>query len=641
MKRTCGILILLAVLLHGCGTPAVAYKADPKFGDLLIAAEQAEGEGQFLEAARKYHSAYELRLTRTDLIYRAAELYIRARDYETAAFAYSLVPEGGDDQPLLGLRYGRALKQAGQRVQAKQVLQDFKARYTGADRRIVGELVDDELLGLNHDGFAPGDTRYAATRLGAGINSGGDETGPSPLGATRLLFASARGDQFSILETQLVGTDWRRATPPGGFPIISGGRFGTGTFSDDGQTYFFTICNGNATTRCEVFRTGLRLSGGWRTPMRLGSSVNAPGANNAYPSAVTLEDGRQVLYFASNRNGGLGGLDIYRATQTSVQDPTDFGEAVLLGTTINTYGDESTPVFDRERQVLQFASTGHPGLGGYDTFRAQRADGVYGQPQNLGAPINSPADDRGMTLPSGAGVAFLSSNRIAPGKPTTTDDDLYLISTGVSTPVLRATVFDAADRSALGGVEIILLQMLPDKQEREVMRTTFPSAAYQATLEPATTYKVVLKREGYERSDYRVVTDADGYAVYGRPIYLRPRGYVAGAPPPGSVAGGGGSQTSLLDPDSAPADSQKPTAYRIQIAAARAFDANEDRFARVKDIGQLRSERVPGRNLQRITVGYYGGLDEAKAALKRVKKAGFEEAFVVRYDYGERYGPIW
>ena len=632
--------LLFPLLLCTCGpAPSSSATGDPGYAALLEQAATDERRGEYVRAAQAYRSAYDLRPNRTEHVYRAAELFARGRAYADAAEAYALTPADPTSRPLLALSYGRALKQTGNYDAAETALTEFLARYNGTDRAIVEDLVTNELQGIAlARNTAP--TEVPVTNLGRGVNSTTDERSPAPAALDRLLYASTGAGDSRVLVSRRVGTEWQRGAAPAGFPILSGGQCGTGTFSAGSQAFFFTICgdvSGGATNNCTIYRTARRLSGAWEQPEKLGISVNLAGANNAYPSAITLEDGRQVLYFASDRPGGRGGLDIYRATQIEAGNLTAFGDAVLLGSAINTAGDEITPVFDRTEQVLYFASNGHPGYGGFDLFSAQRTGGNYNRSINLGAPINSPADDRGLTLAGVSGQAYLYSNRAAlPDKPGTTDDDIFQVGLGADGPVLRASVYNATTRALIPGVEITLLR-IEGGNETQIAFEVFADGNYLLPLQNGMSYKVILRRPGYQAANYQVRTDKTGAGTYGRPIYLTPTG--AGSP----VQGQGGSSnvggSTNDDPDRQPAAAAL-IAYRIQISATRRFDPDAPEYAEVRKLAELRSEAVPGRDLKRVTVGYYETIDAARAALAQVQQLGFKDAFVVRYERGVRFGRI-
>ena len=634
------LLLLLPLLLCTCGpAPTTSPTGDPGYAALLEQAETAENRGEYIRAAQAYRRAYDLRPNRTEHVYRAAELFARGRAYMDAADAYSLTPADPATRPLLALSHGRALKQAGNYAAAESTLTEFLARYNSTDRAIVEDLVNNELRGIAlARNTAPAD--IPVSNLGRGVNSSTDERSPAPAALDRLLFASTGAGDSRVLISRRIGADWQRGAAPAGFPILTGGQFGTGTFSAGSQAFFFTICgdvSGGSTNNCTIYRTSRRLSGAWEQPEKLGISVNLTNSNNAYPSAVTLEDGRQVLYFSSDRPGGRGGLDVYRATQIEAGNLTAFGDAVLLGPAVNTTGDEITPVFDRSDQELLFASNGHPGYGGFDLFSAKRSSGNYTRAVNLGAPINSPADDRGLTLAGVGGQAYLYSNRAAlPDKPGTTDDDIFQVGLGADGPVLRASVYNANTRDLVPGVEITLLQINAGN-ETQVAKEVFADGNYLLALQNGASYKVILRRPGYQAANYQVRTDATGAGTYGRPIYLTPTGagsQVPGQGGSGQVGGGSGE-----DPDREPAAAALIT-YRIQISATRKFDSDAKEYAEVRKIAELRSEAIPGRDLKRVTVGYYDSIDAARSALTRVQQAGFKDAFIVRYERGVRFGRI-
>lgn len=98
-------------------------------------------------------------------------------------------------------------------------------------------------------------------------------------------------------------------------------------------------------------------------------------------------DGK-YLYFVSDAVGGFGGKDIFRARVAG----NDFGPMENLGEEINTPGDEMFP-YVRDSVTLYFASNGHPGMGGLDLFKATQDSTGKWNVENLGAPINSMGDD--------------------------------------------------------------------------------------------------------------------------------------------------------------------------------------------------------------------------------------------------------
>lgn len=122
-------------------------------------------------------------------------------------------------------------------------------------------------------------------------------------------------------------------------------------------------------------------------------------------SPSLTSDGKR-LYFSSNMEGGYGGFDLYYS---------DFAEGkwntpINLGNIINTPEDDSYPFSDNPGK-LYFASEGHSGLGGKDIFYSQLVQEEWTTPINMGADINSPADDFGLITDHSYQGGYFSSNR--------------------------------------------------------------------------------------------------------------------------------------------------------------------------------------------------------------------------------------
>lgn len=122
---------------------------------------------------------------------------------------------------------------------------------------------------------------------------------------------------------------------------------------------------------------------------------NTDGSNTGSPALSS--DGKH-LYFHSDRTAGAGGWDIWMCDRTA--DGT-WSEPRPLDGVVNTEGDERRPAVSADG-ALAFASNGHMGLGGFDLFLAVLLpDGNAGRPRNLGAPVNSAADEMALVVDAG------------------------------------------------------------------------------------------------------------------------------------------------------------------------------------------------------------------------------------------------
>jgi outer membrane protein OmpA-like peptidoglycan-associated protein len=157
-----------------------------------------------------------------------------------------------------------------------------------------------------------------------------------------------------------------------------------------------------------------------------------------------------ILYFASDMDGGYGGMDLYKCQRV---DNDQWSVPVNLGEKVNTAGNELFP-FIAHNNLLYFSSNGHEGLGGLDIYETRIKDGNPGRVYNMGLPVNSKEDDFSLYLQENMKSGYLSSNRKSGGL----DDDIYRIE--ILREVRRGkdlelTIKDVATGKTLPGVKIL------------------------------------------------------------------------------------------------------------------------------------------------------------------------------------------
>ncbi len=143
----------------------------------------------------------------------------------------------------------------------------------------------------------------------------------------------------------------------------------------------------------------------WGPPANLGPTVNSSsGELTPRISADGLS-----LFFNSDRPGGYGGWDIYMVTRATIDD--DWGEPVKLGLAINSSGNEGLSVVSADGLSLFLCSDRPGGYGVFDTWVTKRAtiDDEWGEPVNLGPPVNTSASDMCMGLSADELSLFLST----------------------------------------------------------------------------------------------------------------------------------------------------------------------------------------------------------------------------------------
>ncbi len=157
---------------------------------------------------------------------------------------------------------------------------------------------------------------------------------------------------------------------------------------------------------CELYESTYSVNH-WLRPQKLPAPINITGVSATQPCFGKL-DSLNVLFFASNRAGGEGAMDIW---YSPIAKDGSYGTPINCGKNINTNEDEITPWFSTKEQQLYFSSTYHKGMGGFDIFVAPVKKDTFLIASNIGFPINSSFNDIYYSKNKKGTRAYLSSNR--------------------------------------------------------------------------------------------------------------------------------------------------------------------------------------------------------------------------------------
>ena len=654
-------------------TPVFAQKKLSWRKQAKLADELFE-QGNFADAATNYEEAWRKKPKKDELAFKTGESYYNIKDYRKAAEAYQQVKDENNDYPLVGLKYARCLKQDGQYDKASIEFQRFSDTYTGSGKAILDDIIRKEIEGCELGKIAPAQANRAAeVRFpGNSINSDEMEFRPFVASDNELYFSSDRGGTARLYYSQRIAGQWAQATTPPNFPLIQSGQYGNAAFSADGARVYFTICAGNQewdeiNTRCEIYML-VRSGSGWSQPKRLPDYINMAGVTATHPFAFN-QNGLEFLFFASNREGGRGGMDLWYSTRDLGSDNSDFTFPINLGPSINTLGDEMTPYYTTSENKLYFASNGHVSIGGFDIFSAMGSETLWSEPENVGMPINSSADDYGYVLNTSQTGGFLASNRVFGGQKTTTRQaDIFEFGTGAKRISAQGFVYDLSSGDPLNFITVSLSEVFADDVESLLVTRDFSEGAYSFELSPDKTYKVEVKSVGYQPTAFIFTTNDPNNNEYGRALYLEK---MATAPvQPGlqpdrpadrpttdfPTNPGFDTRPELIEgPTTEPyttrgigpndnyeivtsAPRYRGTYYKIQLMAVRTFVRENPAFDSVRSLGRLDTELIVNRNLNRVLLGDFFSKEEAIAAMDRVRSSGFPDAYMVRYEDGARYG---
>lgn len=399
-------VIVVALLLAGCSAEKKANKAFTL--------------GKYESVISYYKGVIKKQPNNGVANFYVAESYRQSNRIKEAEAFYAKSGGKGVNPDSVKLYYAKSLQANAKYAEARDVLQALAANTK--DEKLK-DRAGKELAGIDYlDQLGQKKSFYKVKNLEA-INTPFTEYAPV-YSNSQLYFTSSRsnakiyeatGTPFTdlyVAETNGANVNVNTIAPLPDFINATNINEGTITFTPDGKTMIFG--KGNNGKRKGAPDVDLYLSryrnGTWEEPIPL--NINQPDAWESTPALAP--DGR-TLYFSSNRKGGYGGLDLYSA---QMDGRGRFSRVRNLGPDINTAGSELFPhVSDNGK--LYFSSDGHPGYGMLDIFVVNRANGKT-VIDNLGQPVNSPADDFGIHLFK-ADRGFFTSNREG-GKG---DDDIY------------------------------------------------------------------------------------------------------------------------------------------------------------------------------------------------------------------------
>lgn len=221
--------------------------------------------------------------------------------------------------------------------------------------------------------------------------------------STRKTLLGTYAHQEDFFMSRFENDQWQKAIPIGP-PINSPGNEGAQQISADGKTLVFTGCQrpggfGN----CDIYFSYF-LNDEWTVPENGGHLLNSSFSEK---QPALSADG-QTIYFASDRPGGMGGMDLWMSKKSL---DGQWLLPVNMGRVINTPYDEASPFLHADNKSFYFSSDGHPGLGKKDIFYTTKKDSnQWKKPVNIGFPINSFRDEIGLVINQTGEQAYYSSN---------------------------------------------------------------------------------------------------------------------------------------------------------------------------------------------------------------------------------------
>ncbi|MEL6391777.1 MAG: OmpA family protein [Bacteroidota bacterium] len=373
--------------------PGARNELSRRDNNLLVEARRATDLGEWEEALVAYDRLIERNPENVDLLIFRASVHAYSSNDEAAIREFEAILSAYPNyNPDIYEWLGELYKRNGQYGMAADRYRTYLTSIPESDERRyrpTQELI--EQMDRNAEAMA-NPVPFDPQPLGPAINTEEHQeyfAGVSPDGRRLIFTRNIRGSDEDFYES-IIGENgnWQEAVPLDG--INTDMNEGAQTLSANGQLMVFTMCNApRGMGSCDLYFSE-RVSGRWTSPRNIGENVNT----RFWESQPTLSADGKLLFFASNRPGGKGQRDIWGSARRSNGSWT---RPINLGELINTAGDDHFPSFHPDGKTLYFTSDGQPGLGGNDLFLSRLGENNrWGEPTNLGYPINDVGDEKGL-----------------------------------------------------------------------------------------------------------------------------------------------------------------------------------------------------------------------------------------------------
>ncbi len=497
LRKIISYFILLALLGGGLSACKTAKLAD---------AEEKQRIGEYFEAASIYKKIYaktsaQKRDLRGYIAFRMAECNRMINNTPRAISGYLNAIRYNYPDSTVYLRAAQMAHKDGKYADAINYYTQYLT-YKPDDRLALNGIIGAERA----QEWEKNPTKYIVKRMDK-FNSRRSEFSPMLYGDKydQLFFASSRtkdkeakisaitglnNNNFFVVKKDEKG-EWL-APEELTDPVNTEFDEGTPSFSSDGSTMYYTYCaqdpEGNRTSEIYV---SLRSSAAWGK----GSKANIVKDSITVLGHPAISPDGKYLYYVSDAIGGQGGKDIYRSRLIG----NDFGPMENLGPEINTPGDELFP-YVRDSVTLYFASNGHPGMGGLDLFKATKDSTGKWTVENMKAPINSMADDFGITFEGANEKGFFSSNR----NDARGSDHIYSFEYPTFKVFIEGIVFDSDEYP----IEEATIRIV-GKDGLNEKTLAKKDGSYKIELDRDISYVMMASARGYLNQYFELKTDPE------------------------------------------------------------------------------------------------------------------------------------
>jgi tetratricopeptide (TPR) repeat protein len=369
---------------------------------------------------------------------------------------------------------------------------------------------------------------------------------------------------------------------------------------------------------------------------------------NSYEGHCSLSPDGKLLYFSSNRPGGFGGKDIYKAV---LMPDSTWGDVVNMGDSINTIYDEDFPFIHYDGSTLYFSSNSQKSCGGFDVFKSNidQNNNTIIRTENMGFPLNSPFDDVNFVLASNGLKGYL--NCFKPGGQGL--NDIYIVEIGNDTkkPLLYSIKGNVTYNES--PIEATIKIEITSKGNMlfNTIKTVAATGNYIVSLPLGQSYKLTFtcKNQNPRSFDYNASEITDYQEI------INNIKFGGNTDSLNYLSDKGNTNTSATNKLSKEADKAAITllqkkisryaatygkisadglAFKVQISAIKVFD--KSKFKHLKRLGKIEADKFNDDIFRVTSNGKFKTLEKAWEHNKKVIQAGQTDAFVTVYYQGKR-----
>lgn len=455
------------------------------------------------------------------------DLRNEAKDYKSAIYYYNLALQKNQDfYPKLFYMVSSLEMKLGYYEGARQNLTTY-LQHPGFDitlRQLVNERIDDCDVAID---LMKNPVPFDPVNLGDNINTRYDEYVNTISTDEKMLIFTVKHpvDKESTYQKKQTEEDFyvsNKGEDSNWLPRRDMGPFfntnmdeGALVVSPDGKLIVFAANHEDSRGRFDLYFSE-KQNDSWSQPKNMGAGVNT----EFWESQPSISSDGKTIFFVSDRRGGLGGSDIWKVTR---QEDGSFGNPQNMGAPINSTENEMTPFIHFDSRTMYFSSNGHKGMGGMDFF-VSRFDGKkWSEPTNIGYPINSIGNEIAMIINPLGNFAYISSdNKSGKGGFDIYMFELYEKMRPTAVNYMKGIVRDARTKQPL--LADFELVNLDTKETVIISKSDIINGDFLLCIPSKTNYALTVQKDGYlfYSDNFEILTDFDLNNPFLKNIDLQP-----------------------------------------------------------------------------------------------------------------------